>query len=69
MKYTYLMLLLIFLWSCQDKSKFKTTDRFEYDREISKLKSLTHVTHYFDHYAALGVDNLSSSLCAAFKAA
>ncbi len=33
------------------------------------LKLFTRVTHYFSHYAALGVDNLSSSLCAAFKAA
>ena len=30
---------------------------------------VTHVTQYFSYYAALGVDKLSSSLCAAFKAA
>jgi len=34
-----------------------------------KKELLTHVTHYFSFYAALGVDKLSNSLCAAFKAA
>lgn len=34
------MLLLILCWSCQDKARLKTSDSFEYDREVAKLKSL-----------------------------
>lgn len=40
MKQTYFVLLLMLIWSCQDKAKLKTSDSFEYDREISLLKSL-----------------------------
>lgn len=40
MKHVYFILLIILFWSCQDKAKLKTSDNFEYDREIARLKSL-----------------------------
>ncbi len=31
---------MILFWSCQDKSKLKTSERFEYEREVTRLKSI-----------------------------
>jgi len=36
--------------------------QYNYQPLSIQIYYLTHVTHSFSHYAALGVDNLSSSL-------
>jgi hypothetical protein len=45
------------------------SENFRNTENPKNAKLVTHVTHYFSSYAALGVDKLSNSLCAAFKAA
>ncbi|MGE0020710.1 MAG: hypothetical protein AB7S72_13645 [Draconibacterium sp.] len=40
MRHTFIILLLVLFWSCQDKAKFKTSDWNEFDKEITRLKSL-----------------------------
>lgn len=39
MRHTYFIILLVF-FSCQDKAKFQTSDSSEFDKELTRLKSL-----------------------------
>jgi len=60
---------LIILTDIENIIYYRQRAGAEWDEKKGYFIKVTHVTHYFSFYAALGVDKLSNSLCAAFKAA